>query len=479
MSIAPATWEEAFALIDSKWKAVIDEHGRQAPAIYFGNPNAHQFENTLGICAPWSRPWALHNVFTASTVDQMPKHVSAGLMFGHPLNIPVPDLDRTDYLLMLGANPYESNGSLCTAPDFPGRLEDLRERGGKLVVVDPRRTKTADKADRWIPIRPGTDAAFLLSLANVILEADPTPPEGVAGFDGLADLLRPFTPQATAEFTGVDEATVRDIASELAAAPAAAVYGRIGTHTASFGTLASWAVDLLNVITGNLDKAGGAMFSYPSHIGDQRSKKAWSFGRWKGRASGRPEVIGELPAATLVEEMTTPGQGQIRLLLTVAGNPALTTPNSAALESALQGLDFMVSVDVYLNETSRHADVVFPPPSALERSHYDLAFTGLSVRDFADYSPPVFETESPSEFEILVKLSAIAAGFGPDADPEPPRRRRPSCRDPVGGGQTGFADPWARSRRDPASSWRPSLARAVPRPDASGRPSRRPLWCQT
>ncbi|CAN5205299.1 molybdopterin-dependent oxidoreductase [soil metagenome] len=413
----PASWQEAYELIDSKWKAVIAEHGRQATAIYFGNPNAHQFENNLAL-RPLVKAMGTTNIFSASSVDQLPKHVSAGLMFGHPLSIPVPDLDRTGYLLMLGANPYESNGSLCTAPDFPGRLEALRERGGKLVVVDPRRTKTAEKADRWIAIRPGTDAAFLLAIANVILEANPTPPEGVAGFEGLADLLRPFTPQATAEFTGVDEATVRDIATELAAAPAAAVYGRIGTHTTSFGTLASWAVDLLNIITGNLDKVGGAMFSYPSHIGDPRSQKAWSLGRWNGRDNGRPAVIGELPVATLVEEITTPGEGQIRLLLTVAGNPALTTPNSAALESALEGLDFMVSVDVYLNETSRHADVVLPPPSALERSHYDLAFTGLSVRDFADYSPPVFDTDEPSEFEILVKLSAIAAGLVPDADPD-------------------------------------------------------------
>jgi anaerobic selenocysteine-containing dehydrogenase len=361
------------------------------------------------------------NVFSASSVDQLPKHMSAGLMFGHPLSIPVPDVDRTDYLLMLGANPYESNGSLCTAPDFPGRLEALRDRGAKLVVVDPRRTKSAAMADRWVPIRPGADAAFLLSLANVILQANPELSEEwrerVAGFETLPEALAPFTPEATATFTGLEPSLVRTIAAELAAAPSAAVYGRIGTHTASFGTLASWAVDLLNILTGNLDRSGGAMFPYPSHIGARRAVKPWSYGRWKGRASGRPEVIGELPVATLIDEMTTPGEGQVKLLLTVAGNPALTTPNSAALEAALEGLDFMVSVDVYLNETSRHADVVLPPPAALERSHYDLAFTGLSVRDYVDYSEPVFATDQPSEFEILIKLSAIASGLGPDADP--------------------------------------------------------------
>jgi anaerobic selenocysteine-containing dehydrogenase len=416
----PASWEEAYALIADRWVQITDAHGREATAVYLGNPNAHQFENSLAL-RPLIKAMATKNVFSASSVDQLPKHVSAGLMFGHPLSIPVPDLDRTDYLLMLGANPYESNGSLCTAPDFPGRLERLQARGGKFVVVDPRRTKTAAKADRWIAINPGADAAFLLAIAQAILEERPVLADHlrdrVEGFDALLDLIAPFTPEATAGFTGVDAAVTRVVAEDLSHARRAAVYGRIGTHTVAFGTTASWAVDVLNVITGNLDRAGGAMFPYPSHIGSQRAKRPFVMGRWHGRASGRPEVIGELPVASLIEEMVTPGEGQVRMLVTLAGNPALTTPNSAALEEALEGLDFMVSVDVYLNETSRHADVVLPPPSALERSHYDLAFTGFSVRDYADYSPPVFETEAPSEFEILVKLAAIFSGFGPEADP--------------------------------------------------------------
>lgn len=417
----PASWEEAYALIADRWGQITDQYGRDAAAVYLGNPNAHQFENSLAL-RPLIKAMATKNVFSASSVDQLPKHVSAGLMFGHPLSIPVPDLDRTAYLLMLGANPYESNGSLCTAPDFPSRLERLQERGGKFVVVDPRRTKTASKADRWIAINPGADAAFLLAIANAILEERPALADHlrhrVDGFDALPDLMAPFTPEATAAFTGVDAAVTRGVANELANAERAAVYGRIGTHTVAFGTTASWAVDVLNVITGNLDRAGGAMFPYPSHIGSQRARRPFVMGRWHGRVSGRPEIIGELPVASLIEEMVTPGEGQVRMLLTLAGNPALTTPNSAAFEEALEGLDFMVSVDVYLNETSRHADVVLPPPSALERSHYDLAFTGFSVRDYADYSPPVFETEAASEFEILVKLAAIFSGFGPEADPD-------------------------------------------------------------
>jgi anaerobic selenocysteine-containing dehydrogenase len=416
-----ATWAEAYTLIDRRWRQITEAHGRSALGMYAGNPNAHQFENTLALRG-LIRAIGSHNFFSAATVDQMPKHVSAGLMFGHPLNIPVPDIDRTDYLLMLGANPYESNGSLCTAPDFPGRLDRLAARGGRLVVVDPRRTKTAAHADRWIPINPGSDAAFLLSLANIIIGRGLANPghllPRLAGWDQVVSALKPFSPDRVAQFTGIDSETTVTIATELAGASTAAVYGRIGTHTASFGTLASWAVDLLNVMTGNLDRAGGAMFPYPAYLGATRRGRPFSTGRWKSRAKGLDEVLGELPVSTMLDELETPGEGQIRMLITVAGNPALTTPNARALEKALEQLDFMVSIDVYLNETSRHADVVLPAPSALERSHYDLAFTGLSVRDYADYSPAVFESTGPSEFEILVKLTGIVSGFGADADPD-------------------------------------------------------------
>ncbi|MGQ0848234.1 MAG: molybdopterin-dependent oxidoreductase [Actinomycetota bacterium] len=417
----PATWAEAFELIDRHWNEIISSHGRQATAIYLGNPNVHQFENTVSI-RPMVKAMGTHNVFSASTVDQMPKHVSAGLMFGHPLNIPVPDLDRTQYLLMLGANPYQSNGSLCTAPDFPGRLKRIRERGGKVVVVDPRRTESAAHADRWIPIRPGTDAAFLLALANVLFEHDLVKPgtlaERINGWERVRQLAADFPPDRVKDYTGIDPGVTTAVAEELATAPSAAVYSRIGTHTASFGTLASWAVDLLNVVTGNLDRAGGAMFPYAAHLGTRRGGKPFSIGRWHSRVRHLPEVFGELPVSTMVDEISTQGEGQIRFLLTVAGNPALTTPNADRLNDALDQLDFMVSVDVYLNETSRHANVVLPGRAALERSHYDLAFTGLSVRDYAAYSPQVFGHEGPSEFDTLVKLTGIFSGFGADAEPD-------------------------------------------------------------
>ena len=414
-----ASWDEAFSLIARRFQEITEQHGRSALAIYVGNPNVHQLDNTLGI-RPLIKSLGTKNIFSASTVDQMPKHVSSGFMFGHPLNIPVPDLDRTDYLLMLGANPYESNGSLCTAPDFPGRMEGIRARGGKVVVVDPRRTKTAANADRWIPIRPGSDAAFLLALVNVLFAEDKVDlgaaAAQMAGLEEVRALVAPFTPEAVARFTGIEPALTREVATELADAPTAAVYGRIGTHTVSFGTLSSWAVDLLNAVSGNLDRAGGAMFPYAAHLSTHRKGRPFATGRWQSRVRGLPEVLGELPVSTLADEIETPGEGQIRLLFTVAGNPVLTTPDAGRLDSALGGLDFMVSVDPYLNETSRRADVVLPPPSALERSHYDLSFTGLSVRDYADYSPAVFEATGLDEFAILVKLTGIALGMGAEAD---------------------------------------------------------------
>ncbi|MEX2622607.1 MAG: molybdopterin-dependent oxidoreductase [Acidimicrobiia bacterium] len=414
-----ASWDEAFSLIARRFREITEQHGRSALAIYVGNPNVHQLDNTLGI-RPLIKSLGTRNIFSASTVDQMPKHVSSGFMFGHPLNIPVPDLDRTDYLLMLGANPYESNGSLCTAPDFPGRMEGIRARGGKVVVVDPRRTKTAANADRWIPIRPGSDAAFLLALVNVLFAEDKVDlgaaAPHMAGVEEVRALVAPFTPEAVARFTGIEPALTREVATELAAAPTAAVYGRIGTHTVTFGTLSSWAVDLLNAVSGNLDRAGGAMFPYAAHLSAHRKGRLFATGRWQSRVRGLPEVLGELPVSTLADEIETPGEGQIRLLFTVAGNPVLTTPDAGRLDAALGGLDFMVSVDPYLNETSRRADVVLPPPSALERSHYDLSFTGLSVRDYADYSPAVFEATGLDEFAILVKLTGIALGMGAEAD---------------------------------------------------------------
>ncbi|HSD76846.1 MAG TPA: molybdopterin-dependent oxidoreductase, partial [Solirubrobacteraceae bacterium] len=419
-------WDEAFAEIDRRLTPLLAEHGRDAVAAYLGNPSAHSMAPIL-YGRVLLKALGTRNVFSASTVDQFPKQVAAAHLFGSGASVPVPDLDRTDHLLILGANPLASNGSLMTAPDVRGRLRAIRARGGRVVVVDPRRTRTAREADEHVPIRPGTDALLLLAMANVLVAedlADLGALDGhVAGLDPLREVALSATPEDVAERCGVPAATTRRLARELAAADRAAVYGRIGTTTTRFGTLASWLVDVLNVLTGNLDRPGGALFPLPAAGSPNTSGapgrgRGARFGRFASRVRGLPEVFGELPAAALAEEIDTPGQGRVRALITIAGNPAVSTPNAARLDAALAGLELMVSVDIYVNETTRHADVVLPVPSPLERAHYDVALYGFAVRNVANYSPPVLERPAgfPDEWQTLLRLTGIVTGQGPDAD---------------------------------------------------------------
>ncbi len=406
-----ASWDDAFALIAERAPAVLNEYGRQSAALYLGNPNAHTVAGALYV-PPLIRALGTRNLFSASTADQMPKQVSSGLMFGDPLTVAVPDLDRTDYLLMLGANPLESNGSLCTAPDYPGRLKALRKRGGRLVVVDPRRTRTADLADEHLFIRPGSDAYLLFGIVHVLFA------EGLVddriGFQGVEQIRSaaiPFTAEAVQARTGVPAETVLRLARELAAAPSAAVYARIGTCTAEFGTLTQWLVDVINALTGNLDRPGGAMFATAAALGIVRSRP-FRLGRWTSRVRELPEAMGEFPIATLADEILTPGEGQVRMLVTVAGNPVLSAPAGARLGEALAGLEFMISVDRYLNETTRHADVILPPPRTLQAPHYDFALLQFAVHNYARYSPPLLPLaeDRPSESEVLARLAASLSG---------------------------------------------------------------------
>ncbi|MGD2042568.1 MAG: molybdopterin-dependent oxidoreductase, partial [Acidimicrobiia bacterium] len=415
-----ASWDEAFELIESKLGPIISEHGPNAIGVYLGNPNVHSMS---GVLYPriFLKMLRTRSIFSASTVDQMPKHVTSGYMFGHPDLIPVPDIDRTDYLLMLGANPYESNGSLATAPDWPGRMEAISERGGKVVVVDPRSTKTTRAADEHIPIRPGTDALFLFAVANVIFEEGLTRlghlADSLAGIDEVAAAVGPFRPEFVEPSCGVPAEDIRRIAGELARAETAAVYGRIGTHTVEFGTLTSWIVDVLNAITGNLDNPGGVMFPRPAHE-QPRKKRQFHTGRWTTRVNGLPEVRGELPVSALADEILEAGDERIRAMVTIAGNPILSTPDSDRLDEAFGSLDFTISLDVYLNETTRHADVILPGTTPLRRPHYDFAFYSLAVRNIANYSPPLYNLpeDTLDEWETLLRLGAIVSGQGLDVD---------------------------------------------------------------
>ncbi|MFA1546576.1 molybdopterin oxidoreductase family protein [Actinomadura chokoriensis] len=412
-------WDAAFEAVRQGISGIVERYGRDAVAVYIGNPTAHSIAGPLYVAAI-VKALGTRNLFTASTADQMPKHVSCGHMFGDPLAIPVPDLDRTGHLLMLGANPLESNGSLASAPDFPGRLKAIQARGGKITVVDPRRTRTAALADEHLFIRPGTDAFFLMALVHTLFAEDLVVdrlPGRVNGLEDMRALAIDFAPERVASMTGIPADVIRRTARELARADRAAVYGRIGTCTQAYGTLNNWLVDALNILTGNLDREGGAMFPRPAHAPVYRRKKPFTTGRWRSRVRGLPEVNGELPVATLADEIEAPGEGQIRALITIGGNPALSAPNAARLDRALAGLEFMVSVDPYLNETTRHAHVILPPPRPVQTPHYDIALTGLAVRDYARYSPPLVPLPEgrPSEAVILGRLAMIASGA--DGDP--------------------------------------------------------------
>ncbi|MFI8292595.1 molybdopterin oxidoreductase family protein [Streptomyces sp. NPDC085614] len=414
-----ATWTEAFDLIAARVRPLVEEYGPDSVGIVLGNPNVHTMAGAL---YPPLLIGALRtrNLFTASTLDQMPKHVSSGLLFGDPFAIPVPDLDRTAHLLMLGANPLDSNGSLCTAPDFPGRLKALRRRGGTLTVVDPRRTRTAALADRHVAIRPGADALFLAALAHTLFEEDLTDlgtlAAHVEGVDEVRAAVREFTPEAVADACDLDPATIREVARELAAAPSAAVYGRMGSSTVEYGTLANWLVDVLNVLTGNLDRAGGALFPLSATAPAPRPAgpgRGFALGRWSSRVSGHPEAKGELPTAALAEEIETPGEGRIRAVITVAANPVLSAPDGRRLDGALDSLDFMVAVDPYLNETTRHADVVLPPPPPSQSAHFDFAFNGLAVRNQARFTPAAVPLDEGrmDECEIHARLILAVSGM--------------------------------------------------------------------
>jgi anaerobic selenocysteine-containing dehydrogenase len=424
--LVEATWDEAFEEIERRLPPILEQHGRNAVGVYLGNPSVHNLSFSL-YGRVLLKALGTRNIFSASTVDQMPKQVAAGLMFGTFLSIPIPDIDRTDYMLILGANPLASNGSLMTAPDFRGRMRAVRDRGGKIVVIDPRRSRTAENADEHHFIRPGTDAFLLAALAREIFESGLADlgavAEHVEGVESARELVAPFDPERAAEACGIGAGEIRRMARELATAERACVYGRIGTCTQEFGTLASWLVDVLNTITGNLDRPGGVMFpraaaGQPNTQGEPGRGRGLKLGRWTSRVRELPETFGELPVATMADEIDTPGEGQIRAMITVAGNPGLSTPNSERLAKSFEGLDFMLSFDIYVNETTRHADVILPGPSPFEHSHYDLAFYQLAIRNIANYTPPLMEPPPGmlDDWVSVLRVTGIVTGQGADAD---------------------------------------------------------------
>lgn len=422
-------WDEALDETAARLVDVQRRAGRDAVATYFGNPQVHGYGALLG-GARLVRALRSRNRYSATSVDQLPHHFAALFMFGHPLLLPIPDLDRTAFLLVLGGNPVVSNGSLMTAPDVAARLKALRARGGRLVVLDPRRTETVALADTHHFIRPGSDALLLLAMLQVIFAEGLARPGRLEpftdGMDALREACAAYPPERVVAATGIGAEAIRALARDFARSETAVAYGRMGASTQAFGALAQWLTQALNVVTGNLDRAGGAMFTRPAFdlVGTGGGFGHGGFDRRRTRVRGLPEFGGEFPVAALAEEIDTPGEGRIRALVTASGNPVLSTPNGRRLDAALAGLEFMVSIDFYLNETTRHAHLILPPTFALERDHYDLVFNALAIRNVAKYSPPLFPRgpDARHDEEIMAGLVERIEAQDPSRRPALPAR---------------------------------------------------------
>ncbi|KAB5623284.1 molybdopterin oxidoreductase family protein [Pseudomonas putida] len=407
----PITWEEAFALAAERLWSIQQAHGRNAVAVYQGNPSVHNYglmthsNYFLGLLKTRNR-------FSATSVDQLPQHLTSHLMYGHGLLLPIPDIDHTDFMLILGGNPLASNGSIMTVPDVEKRLKALRARGGRLVVIDPRRSETAAMADQHLFIRPGGDAALLCGLLNTLFSENLARGSHlpVNGLEQVREAIVPFTAQAMSPLCGIEAGQIRQLARDFAAAGSAVCYGRMGVSTQTFGTLCHWLVQLINLVTGNLDRQGGALCTEPA-VDLVASTSGGHFNQWQSRVSGLPEYGGELPVAALAEEVLTPGEGQVRALVTVAGNPVLSTPNGRQLDGALAGLEFMLSIDLYINETTRHADLILPSTSALENDHYDSTFNLLAVRNVTRFNRAILAKPEGAlhDWEIFVGLARAFA----------------------------------------------------------------------
>ncbi|ETV32399.1 oxidoreductase [Pseudomonas aeruginosa BWHPSA043] len=416
----PIGWDEAFALVASRLGEIRERHGNDAVAVYQGNPSVHNYglmthsNYFLGLLKTRNR-------FSATSVDQLPHHLVSQQMYGHGLLIPIPDIDHTDFMLVLGGNPLASNGSIMTVPDVEKRLKALKARGGRLVVVDPRRSETAAIADRHLFIRPGQDAALLLGILNTLFEEHlgrPTPLP-VDGLERVREAVAVFDAESMSVRCGVPAESIRQLARDFAAAERAVCYGRMGVSTQAFGTLCQWLVQLINLVTGNLDRVGGALCTSPA-LDLVASTSGGHFDRWCSRVSGLPEYGGELPVAALAEEILGEGEGQVRALVTVAGNPVLSTPNGRRLEQALDGLEFMLSIDLYINETTRYADLILPPTAPLEHDHYDTTFNVFAVRNVTRFNEAVLPRPEGAlhDWEIFVGLArAFAARNGLELKP--------------------------------------------------------------
>jgi anaerobic selenocysteine-containing dehydrogenase len=416
------SWDEAFDLVAGRLGKIREQFGSDAIGLYWGNPTGNN-HGALLMVSSFTKAIGTRNRFSAGSQDANPRVATSYELYGSSISIPIPDIDRTDYFLCLGGNPMISNGSVMTAPDMRRRLRAVRERGGKIVVVDPRRTETAKEADEHVAIRPGGDAALLLAMVQVLVARDRVDrrflERTTGGWPEIERRLTAFTPARVAAFAGVPADTIERLALEFADAHAAVCYSRVGVCVGAHATAATFATDLLNIVTGRLGREGGPMFTTPAFDIGRVARMAGLDGRDRWRSRVRPaETLGDLPATVLADEIETPGQGQIRAMVTLAGNPVLSAPNGKRIAAAFDQLDFMVSIDIYINETTRHADVILPPCWNLAEDHIDLLFAAVGVRNIARWSPPVIEKETGelADWEILLELTERLGG-GPMGDP--------------------------------------------------------------
>jgi anaerobic selenocysteine-containing dehydrogenase len=418
-------WDEAFDEVSGRLRGIQDRYGRDAVAVYQGNPSVHNLGTMLN-SRELLKALKTKNNFSATSVDQLPHHFASWAMFGHPFLIPIPDIDRTKYFLILGANPLASNGSLMTSPDIVNRLNAIKSRGGKIVLIDPRRSETARVADEHHFVRPGSDAFLLLAFLNVLFDEGLVNLSRLAGFTDGFDVMREIalrcSPEDAEKRTGIPADDIKRLAREFGASGKAVCYGRIGLSTQRFGGLCQWLINAINILTGNFDRPGGAMFTTPAFDLLMAAKGGEIHDRWRSRVRDVSEFMGELPVAVMAEEILTEGDGQIKALVTSCGNPVLSTPNGSQLDAALEKLEFMVSVDFYINETTRHADIILPPVTNLEGSHYDIVFNTFAVRNTAKYSPLLFEKDADAkhDWEIFQELVRRLSGIDGEFKPQPP-----------------------------------------------------------
>ena len=409
----PISWDEALDETARRLHNTQETHGKDSVALYFGNPTAHN-HGALFTLLPFVKALRSRQRYSATSADQLPHMLAAWQLFGHQALFPIPDVDRTDYFLIIGGNPLASNGSIMTVPDVKGRLKALQKRGGRVVVIDPRRTETAKVADEHHFVRPGTDVYLLLAIVQVLFEELLVAPgqldKILDGKKDLARLVANWKPEKVADTVGLPADAIRKLARDMAAAPRAAIYSRVGVTTSAHSTLSAWLVYVINILTGNLDREGGVMFTKPAFdivaIG-ALSGDTGSFDRYRSRVHGYPEFGGEFPVTTLADEMLTPGKGQVKAFVSHAGNPVLSCPDGRKLDKALGNLDFMVSIDFYINETTRHADIILPPTGQLEHAQFDPIFQAVAVRNVVKFTPPLVPKPEGSlhDWEILNGLT--------------------------------------------------------------------------